>query len=140
MANYTTNNDLSAAAFGLAHSMLTMCDRNGIGPDIIGVPDQMDVDVFRRSFEVDAELYMSMDPDRLVEEYDEIRAAANLNGPSADPNGVVERAKIDLEAIWQGEAADAFVVQLGRVQRCISTQHEYSLVAARPDEPDVDRV
>jgi hypothetical protein len=131
VANFITNNDLSSAAFGLAHSMLTMCDRNGIGPDIIGVPDQMDVEVFRRSFEIDAELYMSMDPVRLVEEYDEIRVAANQNGPTADPNGIIERAKIDLEAIWQGEAADAFVIQLGRVQGCISTQHEYALVAAQ---------
>jgi hypothetical protein len=131
VANYLTDNDLNAAAFGLAHSMLTMCDRNGLGPDIIGVPDQMDVDVFRRSFEIDAELYMSMNPDRLVEEYDEIREAASKNGPTADPNSVVERAKIDLEAIWQGEAADAFVIQLGRVQNCITSQHEYTLVAAQ---------
>lgn len=131
MANFITNNDLNAAAFGLAHSMLTMCDRNGIGPDLIGVGDNMDVDVFRRQFEVDAELYMSMDPARLVEEYDEIRSAANQNGPAADPNGEIERAKIDLEAIWQGEAANAFVVQLGRVQGRIGTQHEYALVAAQ---------
>ncbi len=131
MANFVSNNDLSSAAFGLAHSMLTMCDRNGIGPDLIGVPDNMDVDVFRRQFEVDAELYMSMDPARLAEEYDEIRSAANQNGPSADPNGVIERAKIDLEAIWQGEAADAFVIQLGRVQDRISTQHEYALAGAQ---------
>jgi hypothetical protein len=131
VANYTTNNDLSSAAFGLAHSMLTMCDRNGLGPDLIGVPDREDVGVFRRSFEIDAELYMSMDPARLVEEYDEIRRAASQNGPTADPNSVIERAMIDLEAIWQGEAADAFAIQLGRVQNCIRSQHEFTLVAAQ---------
>lgn len=131
MANYTTDNDLSSAAFGLAHSMLTMCDRNGLGPDLIGVPDREDVGVFRRSFEIDAELYMSMDPARLAEEYDEIRRAANQNGPSADPNSVIQRAGTDLEAFWQGEAADAFASQLVRVQGCVSSQHEFTLVAAQ---------
>lgn len=135
MANFVTDTDLNAAAFGLAHSMLIMCDRNGIGPDVIGLPDKMDVEVFRRTLEVDAELYMSMSPQHLVDEYDEIRAAASRMGPSSDPQDVVDRAKIDLEAIWQGSAADAFVVQLGRVQACVATQNEYTLVAARVKNP-----
>ncbi len=131
MANFVTDIELNAAAFGLAHSMLTMCDRNGIGPDLIGVPDVMDLDVLRRSFEDEAALYMSMDPTRLVEEYDEIRVAASQIGPAADPNSIVERAMIDLEANWHGTAADAFATQLGMVKDRIETQHDYTLVAAQ---------
>jgi hypothetical protein len=130
VANFTTDTDLHAAAFGLAHSMLEMLDRDGVGPDVIGLPDQMDVDVFRRSFEVDAQLYMSMDPTRLADEYDEIRTAANLNGPSSDPHSIVQAAIVGLEANWHGKAADAFFEQMNRIQQRITTQHDYTLVAA----------
>jgi hypothetical protein len=34
VANFVTDTDLQAAAFGLAHSMLQMLDRNGVGPDV----------------------------------------------------------------------------------------------------------
>jgi len=131
MANFVTDTDLRAASFGLAHSMLEMLDRDGVGPDVIGLPDQMDVDVFRRTFEVDAELYMSMDPTRLTEEYDEIRTAATANGASSDPHGIVQAAMIGLEAKWHGAAADKFYEQMQKVQQRISTQHDYTLVAAQ---------
>jgi hypothetical protein len=130
VANFVTDTDLQAAAFGLAHSMLEMLDRDGVGPDVIGLPDQMDVDVFRRSFEVDAEVYMSMDPARLSQEYDEIRTAANANGPSSDPHSIIQAAVVGLEAHWHGDAADKFFEQLTRIQQRIATQHDYTLVAA----------
>jgi hypothetical protein len=131
VANHVTDTDLHAAAFGLAHSMLEMLDRDGVGPDVLGVPDQLDVDVFRRTFEVDAELYMSMDPARLTEEYDEIRTAANANGPQADPQSIVQAAMTGLGSQWHGEAARAFFNQLVHVQERITTQHDYTLVAAQ---------
>ncbi len=131
MANFTTDIDLEAAAFGLAHSMLEMLDRDGVGPDVIGLPDQMDVDVFRQSFQVDANLYMSMDPTRLTQEYDDIRAAANANGASSDPQSIVSAAKTGLGSQWHGEAAQAFFNQLEHVEKRIVTQHDYTLVAAQ---------
>jgi hypothetical protein len=131
VTKHVTDTDLHAAAFGLAHSMLEMLDRDGIAPDVLGVPDQMDVDVLRRTFEVDAELYMSMNPAALSDEYDEIRAAANANGPQADPQSIVEAAKSGLGSQWHGEAARAFFNQLVHVQQRISTQHDYTLVAAQ---------
>jgi hypothetical protein len=130
VANFVTDTDLQAAAFGLAHSMLEMLDRDGVGPDVIGLPDQMDVDVFRRSFEVDAEVYMSMDPARLSQEYDEIRTAANANGKTSDPDSIVEEAKTRLGSQWHGDAASTFFDQLERVQQRIETQHDFTLVAA----------
>lgn len=131
MAEFVTDTDLHAAAFGLAHSMLEMLDRDGIGPDVLGVPDQMDVDVLRRTFEVDAEMYMSMDPARLTEEYDEIRTAASANGPQADPQSIVQAAMTGLGSQWHGEAAQAFFNQLVHVQQRITTQRDYTLVAAQ---------
>jgi hypothetical protein len=89
MANFVTSTDLQAAAFGLAHSMLEMLDRDGVGPDVIGVPDQLDVDVFRRTFEVDAELYMSMDPTRLTDEYNEIRTAGKAIDVVTNPKDIL---------------------------------------------------
>lgn len=130
MATHISDEELHGASFRLAHSMLTMLDRAGIGPDVIGLPDAMDVDALRRSFDVDAEMYMSMDPVKLTEEYDEIRDAAAMCGTLADPNGVVEAAKINLAANWAGEAAEKFFTQLHRVQERMETQLEYTLVAA----------
>lgn len=131
MANHVTDTDLQAAAFGLAHSMLEMLDRDGLGPDVIGLPDQLDVDVFRRSFEVDAELYMSMNPTRLEAEYDAIRSAANANGPRSDPESIVGAAMTGLVANWHGEAAEKFFTQLDHIQQRMVTQHDYTLVAAQ---------
>jgi hypothetical protein len=87
--------------------------------------------VFRKTFDVDAELYMSMDPDRLTEEYDEIRTAANANGPLSDPRSTVAAAQAELGSHWHGEAAQAFFNQLQHVQQRIVTQHDYTLVAAQ---------
>lgn len=131
MAYFVTDTDLQAAAFGLAHSMLEMLDRDGIGPDVLGAPDRMDVDVFRRTFEVDAELYMSMNPTRLADEYNDICTAAKANGIDSDPHSIVDAARYSLEANWHGKAADAFFEQLGRIQDRVRTQHDYMLVAAQ---------
>lgn len=131
MANFVTDGELEAAASRLANSMLVMLDRAGFGPDKIGLPDQEDVGAFTRTFEVNAQLYMSMHPTRLTEEYNETRIAANANGPTSDPHSIVQAAMIGLEANWSGKAADAYFEQLGRVQQRITTQHEYTLVAAQ---------
>lgn len=131
MTTFRTDTDLRAAAFGLAHNMLHMLDQAGVYPTVPGVPGQMDVNVFRQEFEVDAEQYTTMDPGRLSQEYDEIRTAANMNGLESDPHTVVERAKIDLGSNWKGEAAEKFTSQLTKIQARISTQHDYTLVAAQ---------
>jgi hypothetical protein len=101
-----SDDDLRSASYALSYAMSEMLAADGIDPDIIGIPDQMDGDVFARSFEIDAELYMSMNLDRLKDEYEEILDAANATKWESDPGGLVGSAKTDIEAWWVGPCTD----------------------------------
>jgi len=68
-----TDDDLRSSAYRLSGGMSAMLRADGLDPHIIGIPDQQDADVFAETFQIDAELHMSMSPDRLGEEFDEIR-------------------------------------------------------------------
>jgi hypothetical protein len=125
-----TDNDLRSSAYRLSGAIVAMLRADGVDPDIAGNPDQTDSDVFAESIDFDAELYMSMSPDRLTEEYDEIRKAALDTKNLSDPNGVVDALKTQMDAWWHGEAAQTFSGQLNRIQLCISKQHEFTLLAA----------
>jgi hypothetical protein len=125
-----TDDDLRSGAYRLSGAMAAMLRADGLDPDIIGIPDQQDANVFTRSFQIDAELYMSMNPDRLGEEFDEIRKAALATLDYSDPNGVVDALKTQMDAWWHGEAAQTFSEQLNRIQRCIAKQYEFTLLAA----------
>jgi hypothetical protein len=72
---------------------------------------------------------MSMNPDRLTEEFDEIHKAALDTWLYADPNGVVDSLKIEVEAWWHGEAAVAFSQQMTRISDCLKAQQEFTLFA-----------
>jgi hypothetical protein len=125
-----SDDDLRSASYALSYAMSEMLAADGIDPDIIGIPDQMDGDVFARSFEIDAELYMSMNLDRLKDEYEEILDAANATKWESDPGGFVGSAKTDIEAWWVGPASVAFADQLNRIQACIESQYVYTVHAA----------
>jgi hypothetical protein len=126
-----TDDDLRSAAYALSGAMSAMLAADGVDPDIVGVPDQVDGDVYARSIEIDAELYMSMNLDRLEEEYNEIIDAATATKRESDPNGFVDSAKNDIEAWWIGEASRKFVGQLNRIESCIDSQFEYTVLAAQ---------
>jgi hypothetical protein len=125
-----TDDDLRSASYALSYAMSEMLAADGIDPDIAGNPDQTDGDVFARSFEIDAELYMSMDLARLKDEYEEILDAADATKWHSDPNGYVESARIDIDAWWVGPASVAFTDQLSRIVKCIDSQYEYTVHAA----------
>jgi hypothetical protein len=124
-----TDDDLRTSAFRLADAMIAMLRRDGLDPDIPGVPDQEDKDVFIRSFEIDAEMYMSMNLDALGEEFKEVRKAALAIKDESDPNGVVLSLHEEVELAWHGEAAVAFTNQLYQIQRCIEAQYEFTQLA-----------
>lgn len=126
-----TDDDLRRSAYRLSGAMLQMLRADGLDVDIVGVPDQEDSDPYARSIEIDAEQYMSMNPARLTEEFDEIRDAALATWQDADPNGVVGAMRADIEVAWHGEASIAFGRQLHKIERCIETQYEYTLLAAQ---------
>jgi hypothetical protein len=126
-----SDDDLRSAAYALSGAMTAMLAADGLDPDILGVPDHVDGDVIARSLEVDAELYMSMSPARLTEEYNEILDAATTTKRESDPNGFVESARSDIEAWWVGEASRAFTVQCTKIQNCIDSQFEYTVLAAQ---------
>lgn len=125
-----TDDDLRSAAYALAGAMTDMLAADGLDPDIVGNPDQTDSDVFSESIQIDAELYMSMNLDRLSDEFDEILAAADATKTESDPQGYVDSARIDIESTWVGPASQAFVSQLNRVLACIESQYDYTVHAA----------
>lgn len=125
-----TDDDLLSASYQLSYAMSEMLTADGLNPDILGHPDQEDGDVFARTFEIDAELYMSMNLDRLTEEYNEILDAATATKYQSDPNGVVEPARIDIENTWIGAASQRFVTQLHKIVACIDSQYTYTVHAA----------
>jgi hypothetical protein len=125
-----TDDDLRSGAYRLSGGMSAMLRADGLDPDIIGIPDQQDADVFAESFQIDAEFYMSMNPDRLGEEFDEIRKAALDTSHLSDPNGVVDALKTQMDAWWHGEAAQEFSKQLNLIHTCIENQYQFTLLAA----------
>jgi len=131
VADWITDDQLRSSAGRLVGSMIAMLRADGLDPDIVGVPDQEDSDVLAKSIEVDAEQYMSMNPERLAEEYDEIRRAASNTKRLTDPDDVVGSTKTEIEAWWTGTASVAFCDQLTAVESCIDAQHEYTLYAAQ---------
>jgi hypothetical protein len=126
-----TNDELMRGAYNLTGAIIAMYRADGFDPDRIGEPDETDVNAIGATIEDDAELFMSMDPDRLTEEYDEILAAARSTVHEADPNGVIARLHKELEPNWAGPAATTFSIQLSKIQSCIAVQHEYTLLAAQ---------
>ncbi|HWM07085.1 MAG TPA: hypothetical protein VNP92_32505 [Actinophytocola sp.] len=126
-----SDDDLRRSAGRLSGAMVAMLRADGLDPDIPGYPDQVDADPFARSIEIDAELYMSMNPGRLAEEFDEIRNAALTTMNESDPNGIVNGTAIDLQAWWTGDAADQFFQHMHRVTTCISSQYDFTLLAAQ---------
>jgi hypothetical protein len=128
--NWVSNEELQASAYRLAGAMAAMLRADGLDVDITGVPDQEDADVFAETFDLDAQTYMSMDPAKLEEEYEEIRLAAS-DTSIADSRGVLSGMRIDIESLWVGDAATAFSEQLNKIISCVAKQHEYSLNAAQ---------
>lgn len=126
-----TNDELMRGAYNLTGAIVAMYRADGFDPDRIGEPDQTDVNAIGATIEDDAELFMSMDPDRLTEEYNEIRVAAKFTLHEADPTDVLGRLHKELEPNWAGPAATAFSIQLSKIQSCIRVQHEYTLLAAQ---------
>lgn len=124
-----TDDDLRSSAYRLSGAMVAMLRADGVDPDIFGNADQTDADVFGESIDADAEIYMSMNPDRLSEEFDEIQKAALDTWLHADPNGVVDSLKIEIEAGWHGEAAVAFSNQMSRIGNCLKAQQEFTQFA-----------
>lgn len=124
-----TDDDLRSSAYRLSGAMVAMLRADGVDPDIFGNADQTDADVFGESIDADAEMYMSMNPDRLREEFDEIHKATLDTWLHADPNGVVDSLKIEVEAWWHGEAAAAFSRQMSQIGNCLRAQREYTLYA-----------
>lgn len=61
-----SDDDLRRSAYRLSGAIVAMLRADGLDPDILGVPDQDDADVFARSIEIDAEQYLSMNPARLA--------------------------------------------------------------------------
>ncbi|TDV46205.1 hypothetical protein [Actinophytocola oryzae] len=125
-----SDDDLRSASYALAHAMRQMLAADGLDPDIVGNPDQTDSDVFARSLEIDAELYMSMNLELLKDEYEEILGAAETTKWESDPNGVVELARSDIGSWWVGPASDAFTTQLNKIVQCIDSQYVYTVHAA----------
>jgi len=91
-----SDDDLRRSAYRLSGAIVAMLRADDLDPDILGVPDQENSEVFARSIEIDAEQYMSMTPARLAEEFDEIRNAALTTKNEADPNGIVEGTAVDI--------------------------------------------
>jgi hypothetical protein len=124
-----TDDDLRTSSYRLAGAMNAMLRADGLDPDIAGNPDQTDEDVFARSLEIDAEMYMSISPEKLAEEFDEMQKVALDTWLHADPNGVVDSLKIEIEAWWHGEAAVKFSEQMSHIKNCVNAQREYTQFA-----------
>ncbi|MFL6126461.1 hypothetical protein [Actinophytocola sp.] len=125
-----TDDDLRTSAYRLEGAMIAMLRAAGRDPDIVGNPDETDADVFGESLQIDAEMYMSMNPDELTEEFDEIQKAALDTWLHPDPNGVVDSLKIEIEAWWHGDAAVAFSQQMSHIKNCVDTQYAHTQLAA----------
>src|ERR1041385_7182829 len=97
----------------LADSILTMCSVNGGSPTVPGLdPRENGEQAIRSSLITDAEEFMSLDPERLEDEFgQQVRAGQQTKNPESGADISYAQDVLDPN-VWSGTAAKAFHKQL----------------------------
>jgi hypothetical protein len=133
MADWQTNFYLANRSNDLADAMLTMLNvTTGQPANVPGVGDPANGEAaVRDSLIADAEYFMSMDPERLEQEFDSQVRAANLT-LDADARASVRLVQDVLDPnVWHGTAAELFHKQMTHIETFMDQQSSQALLAAQ---------
>jgi hypothetical protein len=133
MAYWRTNEQMATWADIFATELLNMVNfTTEKSPNIPGVDPQVNGEAVIRDVIIeDAEFFMSMNPERLEQEFnDQVRAAATVHDDAAMAN--MEYAQsLFAPGIWTGHAAEAFHKQMTNIENFVTEQQAQALLAAQ---------
>ena len=129
---WKTDDELRDIAYALGRKILEMYDRTGVDiPDWPvypgGAPSPSPRSVFTQSIVADAEDYLSLDPQKVTDEFLRMQKAAQATGLNAEARANVEVAGTRLGANWQGSAALEFAKQMSYMGTFMDQQETYLL-------------
>lgn len=130
MAEWPSDQDVLTAAYRLSGRLQELLDA-GYFPTPVGPNTR---EIITGTIEADAQEFIAVDPQKLVDQYDMLqRAAAQVDGEKAhEYTDNIRRAVED----WNGEAAEAFKTHIGHFDPFHESQHGFlqetrkSLIAA----------
>ena len=124
MAVWKTDTELYGIAERLGNKIVDMYDLSGtIIPH--GAPREGVIESLR----IDADIFASLDPRRITDEFERMQRAAKDLGEDATAQGLLESANNKLTTIWRGEAAEAFGHQMTYIEMFMQ-QQDRALTAA----------
>jgi hypothetical protein len=111
MAEWKTNSELYEIADKLGRKIIDMYTKAKVW-----ISAGTNVNAILSSIRMDAEDFMSLDPQKIVDEFERMQRAAKDTGEDAVAKALVRDANIKLQAVWRGEAADAFGHQMSYIE------------------------
>ncbi len=133
MPYWRTNEQLATWADIFADELLNMVNfTTETSPNIPGVnPKENGEAVVRDGIVADAEFFMSMDPQRLEDEFnDQVWATNHIHDDGAIANVEYVQGLV-APGIWAGDAAEAFFTQMSNVKTFITGQQAQTVMAAQ---------
>lgn len=130
---WKSDSALGMIAFDLGRKVIEMYDSCGTpipttyvdprGPHR-GSPSHDAQQTFIEMFILDAEDFTSLDPQKIIDEYQRMRQAADATGTESGADQHLGTARTKLAAGWHGEAAVAFAEQLENIGKFMDQQQE----------------
>ena len=134
---WRTNEQLAQLAHRLGTAITTMLDHEGPGvPDFPpltpgGAPSDNPQRTLVDSIVADAVDFMSLEPQKVADEYQRMQQAADDTGENGEAKGNLKIALTQIAANWHGDAAVAFARQVSNIEEFMNQQERNLLVAAQ---------
>ncbi|MEV4318274.1 hypothetical protein [Actinocrispum sp. NPDC049592] len=117
MADWKTDAELYDVAQELGNKIADMYTDAGVW-----VSAGTNVNAVVESVRLDAEDFMSLDPQKIIDEFERMQRAASQTGEDAVAKALLDEAGIRLQANWNGEAALAFGHQMSYIETFMQQQ------------------
>jgi uncharacterized protein YukE len=137
MVNWRTNEQMAQLAHELGTEMTQMLDNEGGGvpdyPPLVpgGSPTPNPQRTIVDSLVRDAMDFMSLEPQKVADEYQRMQRAAGATGANEESKRDLKRALARLSANWHGAAAEAFAGQMSDIEEFMNQQETNLLLAAQ---------
>ncbi|SMD20756.1 hypothetical protein [Kibdelosporangium aridum] len=124
MADWKTDAELYDIANRLGRKIIEMYSKAGVW-----ISAGLYVDTLIKNIVMDAETYMSLEPQRIIDEFERMQKAARDTGEDAVSKATLNTAAIKLGE-WTGAGAEAFMDQMNYIQTFMEQQNRQILFAA----------
>src|SRR5689334_13316365 len=137
MVNWRTNEQMAQLAHELGTEMTQMIDNDtGAVPDYPplvpgGAPSPNPQKMIVDSIVADAVDFMSLEPQKIADEYERMRSAADTTGGNEEAKRNLKIALARLSANWHGAAAEAFAGQMSDIEEFMDSQERNLLLAVQ---------